>query len=350
MKITHISIKNFRNFSTANYNFENKNFLYGLNGTGKSSIIEAIYYFTYLKSFRNTPDNKVKNADYDYFLLNMVGEKENEELQMGIEYKDNKKRISINHEKINKNSNAFGVFLSIVFSVYDKLLADSSPVYRRKYIDKIISLIDREYFNILIKYFNVLKNKNALLKNGNIDDNLIRTYSGQLSKYSDYIYYKRLEFMDYFIEMMNEVFVELFEEDALISIDYYSSKDKGDFTEEPLEKVFEKNMNKEKEKMRTLFGVHLDDYIIKLNNRLITKIGSEGEKRLIGIALKYAELKLIYEYFGEYPVILIDDVFAEIDKKKMEKIMYLFNNYPQVIMTSPSIQDNILNYKEIKIS
>lgn len=348
MIIKKLSIVNFRNFSSKVFSFDTRTLITGMNGSGKTSIIEAIYYLTNFKSFRTGNDKKIVKIGEDHFLINLEGEREGEDFTIGLLYKDNKKILSINGNRTIKLTDGFGFFISVIFSTYDKLLSDRMAIYRRKFVDRLISTIDSEYFENIVQYHSILKRKNFILKE-NGDNRLLETYSFQLSEKSEYIYERRMEFISYFEDLLNNLYKQVFEKKGLVKIKYFSSKDNGDFKKISLFEKFKMNISLEKEKKRTIFGPHLDDIVITVEGKPISDFGSEGEKTLLGITLKIAELNLIYENIGEYPVILIDDAFSELDKIKTNKLLEIFESYPQVIITFPKKSENLHDYRLIDL-
>jgi len=348
MIIKKLSIVNFRNFSSKLFNFEDRTMITGANGSGKTSIIESIYYLTNFKSFRTSNDKKIVKIGEDSFIINLEGERGGEDFVLGLLYKDNKKILSINGNRITKLTDGFGFFISVIFSTYDKLLSDRMAIYRRKFVDRLISTIDNEYFENLIQYHSILKRRNFILKEDG-DKRLLETYSLQLSERSVYLYERRLEFITYFEDLLNGLYEKVFERKGLVKVKYSSSKDGGNFKDVPLFEKFKTNFSFEKQKKRTMFGPHLDDIVITVEGKPVSDFGSEGEKTLLGITLKIAELNLIYENIGEYPVVLIDDAFSELDRIKTNKLLEIFESYPQVIITFPKKWENLENYKIIDL-
>jgi len=320
----------------------------GANGSGKTSIIESIYYLTNFKSFRTSNDKKIVKIGEDSFIINLEGERGGEDFVLGLLYKDNKKILSINGNRITKLTDGFGFSISVIFSTYDKLLSDRMAIYRRKFVDRLISTIDNEYFENLIQYHSILKRRNFILKEDG-DKRLLETYSLQLSERSVYLYERRLEFITYFEDLLNGLYEKVFERKGLVKVKYSSSKDGGNFKDVPLFEKFKTNFSFEKQKKRTMFGPHLDDIVITVEGKPVSYFGSEGEKTLLGITLKIAELNLIYENIGEYPLVLIDDAFSELDRIKTNKLLEIFESYPQVIITFPKKWENLENYKIIDL-
>ncbi|MDD3803729.1 MAG: DNA replication and repair protein RecF [bacterium] len=348
MQITELSIKNFRNFAIGDFKFKERTAITGPNGSGKTSLIEAIHYLSSFKSFRSAADSKVVKIGEEDFVVNCSGEKEGESFCLGMQYANSKKTLSLNRERIEKLSDGFGVFLSVVLSIYDKLLSHQYSIYRRKFLDKLISTIDDQYFENLIQYHAILKQKNNALKQ-NQQRTLIDTYSAQMSSRSEYIYERRLEFSSYFEEVLNRVYARIFGKEKLIKVKYYSSKDNGEYTQLPLLEAARRKFESEQRRKRTVCGVHLDDYVVTVDDHPISEFGSEGEKILLGITMKAAEIQLIYENRGEYPVIMVDDAFTELDEKKRRSMIDLFEEYPQLILTYPTGKSNDNDYYTIDL-
>lgn len=348
MKITSLSIENFRNFSTEKFTFDNKIFITGDNGSGKSSVLEAINYFSGFRSFRDYKDNNLIKKDKPHFMIRFEGIREDSPISGGIKYSSKGKEAVFNKTPVNRISDIFGVFLSVIYSGFDKLLATKPPLYRRRFIDRILSITDREYFESLMSYHSILKKRNYMLKN-DYNRDLSDTYAMQMSKYAENIYMKRLEFIEYFSSVLNETINMIYDEEKTIAVEYISSKDKGKFNEISLYKILKGMEQKEMRRGRTLAGVHLDDYDIKIDSNKITELGSDGERRLLGMAFKLTETELIYESMGEYPIILLDDITAEIDENKKERMIKLFDSFEQVIISSPLESENTLNYHTIEL-
>lgn len=348
MKISSISIEGFRNFSTVKYEFPERVFITGPNGSGKTSILEAVNYFSALRSFREYNDRKIINTQSECFLMRMKAIREEQSITGGIRYNGSDKEIMFNGEKVSRISDAFGIFLSVIFSGYDKLLASKAPSHRRKFIDRILSLSDREYFNDLMKYHSVLKKRNFILKH-KYNESLADTYAEQLSSYAGRLYAKRMEFMYYFNEVLTQTISIIYNAEKTVNVQYRSTKDNGHYTQNALLGILIHRKQAERQRGSTIAGPHLDDYEIMIDENRITHLGSDGERRLLGLAFKLAETELVYESAGEYPVVLLDDITAEIDADKKDRIMALFSNMPQVIIASPIIADNTDNYPVITL-
>lgn len=347
MQILNISINNFRNYSTGKYSFDERTFITGPNASGKSSMLEAIYYFTGFKSFRSSGDRQLIRHGHDSFILNLKGKADDSEFSMGVSAGIEGKTVSLNTEKVKRLTDAFGIFLAVIFSGNDKTLVDSMPYFRRKYIDRIISTIDREYFNSLIEYNRILRQRNALLKQG-CSRKMLDTYTYRLSEASSYIYSARQEFLTYFADILSETYAGLSGNGA-ISVDYFSSKDRGEYTEAGLSEYLAGMYGFEISRKRTVAGPHLDDYRIYVSSRELTKTGSEGERRMLAIAMRFVECSMITENTGNPPVILADDIFAEMDSGKKDNIMSLLDQFNQVIITSPNPAENFRGYKTISL-
>ena len=178
----------------------------------------------------------------------------------------------------------------------------------------------------------------------NPSSRMIDTYAAQMSKVSAYIYERRVEFVWYFREVLTDVYRQIFEREIDIDVEYYSSKDNGKYTQRSLIEALRSMRDRERKLGYTPVGLHRDDYKIEIDSKSISQIGSEGEQRLLGIALKITEVLLIYESLGEHPLVILDDVLAELDSERKEKLMSVFDAFPQIIVMSPVSEDNVLDY------
>ena len=170
MYIKSIHPINFRNYKELNLEFDNKrpiNLLVAPNGSGKSNLLEMIYYLTYLRPFRNLLYSDLIYKNSYFFLINGNFLKNDIQTSISIKYSKNKE-ICIDNKKIKKHSDVIGLLLSVLFSNDDIFIISGSPMVRRKFFDMFISVIDRSYLLNLKKYQILLKNKNHILKNKKI--------------------------------------------------------------------------------------------------------------------------------------------------------------------------------------
>ncbi|MBN2258948.1 MAG: DNA replication/repair protein RecF [Clostridiales bacterium] len=331
MIVKKVVLYNFRNYKNQEIEFENKlNFIIGKNAQGKTNIIESIYYASYGKSFRNTKDIQLinHNEKNSFFGINyeyISGTKK-------IEFKLNdekKKEIKINGVPITKTSELVGEFNAIVFSPDDLKIIKEGPSLRRKFIDREISQMSKIYYNNLIQYYKVLEQRNNYLKKmniKNIDKIYMETIDEQLVKYGKNIMIKRIEIIEKLNYEAIKIHKNLSDEKELLSIKYVSSVMKQnileyDKIEENFLNLLKENLEKDLNYNFTSIGPHRDDINININEKDLKIYGSQGQIRTAALSMILGILNIIIDELDENPVLLLDDVFSELDQKRKNLLL-----------------------------
>ena len=351
MKIKSLKVENFRNLENLDVEFsEGVNIVYGNNAQGKTNIIEAIYIFSFGKSFRATKDIELLKFDKEYFLSNIAIQKKDRELEMdfGFDKITNKKMIKINGVIQKKISDIIGKLNVVVFKPEDIKIVTDSPSIRRKYIDYLICSISKVYLENITKYKKVMEEKNNLLKEIKIklkgsrmidetDTNFLDVYDKLLSKLNCEIYNERKRIIEKLNNYIYEIHLKLTENyvnNEKLHIKYVSN------VEEDIEKMYN-NLTKARlndiNKGYTSIGIHRDDYIISINSLDVSIYGSQGQKKSSIISLKLSELKVIEEVIGEKPVLLLDDYMSELDEKRRLKFLDIIEDIQIIITTTHKI-------------
>jgi len=287
MWIKEIQLKNFRNYKEEKIKLnKNINILYGENAQGKTNIIESIFLCSMGKSFRAKKDKEMIKINEDICSVEVEYEKSDREGKIKIEI-GNKKNIFINEIKIKKLSELLGKINIVIFTPDDIEIIKGGPDQRRKFLDIMISQLRPNYIHILSLYQKTIEQRNNYLKQikeENKDENLLEIWDEKLSEYAVKIYEYRKEFINKLIPKME-------------------------------------NLHKER-----------DDFVIYINGKQINIYGSQGQQRTSVLTLKLAELKLIYDEIGEYPILLLDDFMSELDKSRRESLVKHIKE-TQVIIT-----------------
>ena len=307
---------NYRNYKNVNIDFSrNVNVFMGDNAQGKTNILESIYYCGLAKSHRTSKDRELINWNEDgaYISLNIGKERLDKRIDINI-LKDGKKAIKVNSIKINKIGELFGTFNVVMFSPEDLKIIKESPGIRRRFIDMELCQINNRYYYNLVQYNKVLNERNTLLKNRKITDDMLDIYDEQLVNFGEYIVNERLKYIKEFNNNINDEFKEKFRS-CLI-----------------------KNRKRDKEKGITTVGPHRDDFMVLINNIDTKSYGSQGQQRTAVLTMKFSSLKIIKEITGEYPVLLLDDVLSELDFNRKKYILSTINNI-QTIITCTGISD-----------
>ena len=347
MFLKELSLTNYKNFENLKFSFETKIVCFvGLNGVGKTNILDSIYHLSYTKSYFNPiPSQNIKHGEKFFFISGTYLIKEKEENILISLKKGDKKRIKRNNKLYKKFSDHIGKIPLVIISPDDRNLIIEGSETRRKFIDGIISQTDKEYLNSLIDYNKTLKQRNALLKMffNNTDDikKTIDIYDSQLSLHSQKIYEKRIKFLDEFIPIFKIRYKELSNNKENVEIFY-----KSDISEENnLYKLLKNSIEKDLRFQFTTKGIHKDDLNFKLDDFPIKKYGSQGQQKTFLIALKLAQ----FEYLSKLesnPILLLDDIFDKLDDTRVQQIINLVNEdkFNQIFIsdTNKNRSENII--------
>lgn len=342
MQVKNLTLLNYRNYEYVNIDFsENRNVIYGDNAQGKTNILEAIFLCATGRSHRTSKDNElVKFEEKGYSIITSVV-KGNEEDIIEIKYRLNqKKEIRINEIPVKRIGSLIGTLNVVMFSPEDLLMIKEGPSERRRFLDITISQLKPAYFFDLQQYAKILTQRNSLLKN--IQNNkaladTLEVWSENLAHVGARIIYTRREFIKRLNIFANENHKRLSDQKENLELEYnttFDIKGKDEIKEIAVAfiEVLNRARNSEIQKGTTIYGPQRDDCEILLNGNKVKLFGSQGQQRTAVLSMKLAEIDIMKENTGEYPVLLLDDVMSELDEKRRE---YLFNsiNYIQTFIT-----------------
>ena len=349
MFIKNLELKNFRNYEDFSLNIDShKVLIVGKNAQGKTNLLEAILYLSCLDSYRITKDNELIQwgKDFAQIKATILKDEFNADLTVKIN-PPKKKELFLNGIKKTKNIDFLGNLKAVSFSVNDLLLLRGSPEDRRKWIDMAISQLYPAYNERLSKYNKIKTQKNNFLKEakklGTFDKNLMEVFNSQLITTGSNIIFLRLKFLKEIENCAISTHKNIAPNENL-NLSYISKIKpdvnylKEDVSIENIAKDFETMLiEREQEEIiraQTLVGPHRDDIEFFINNKEATKFASQGQQRTVVLSLKLAELNLIKEKSNYNPILLLDDVLAELDDIRQA---YLLNSIPkgtQTIITS----------------
>lgn len=354
MKIDSLSLMNFRNYETLNISFGNLNIIYGLNGSGKTNIVEAIYMLALTKSFRINNDKiMIKKGKIKAKIKGNVLKK-NDENEFGVEISNDGKIVTINGEKQDKVSDYVSKINVILFNPSDTRLIDDAPSERRKMLNIEISQIYKEYLVVLTNYQRILKQRNFYIRgmyiNGSYTSEYLDILTKKLVEYGKVICKYRQDFIDNINKYIISNYEKIFGSGTL-KIRYVSTfKNKS---EDDLIKRFKDNYQKELSVGKTLEGIHHDDIMFILDNNNLKELGSEGQRKNAIISFKLAEINVINEIKGYYPILILDDLFSELDKEKITNLLGMLDRNVQTFITTTDLKNIskkvIKDAKKIKV-
>ncbi len=327
MIIKSITLTNFRNHKQYHLDLNpDTTLILGSNGWGKTSILEAIYILTRGKSFRAT-DPDIINRDAMFYRIEL--KYNNGETRIATYDKQNKTFIC--YDKKSRRLPKKARYPIILFQPSDLNLLGGSPSRHRDYFDRIFSELSDEYSSSLSKYEKALKQRNELLKSDYSSESSMFSWNLLLAKYGSSIYKHRQNFTDLINQDLNTTYYSIAENDDQISLQYKTELDNT--SESKYLKILEQNYTKDSYLGHTSFGVHRDDFEFFFNQKKADGSASRGETRSIILALKFVEAKITESKLGEKPIILLDDVFSELDNTRRKFLVNNFKNH-QVIITS----------------
>ena len=341
MYIKNLKLKNYRNYSFLNLDLVNGiNIIYGDNAQGKTNILEAIYMSSTTKSYKQAKDKEIIKFGEEEAHIKTIYIKNEKENTIDIHIKNNKnKGIAVNGKKINKISDFFGLTNTIIFAPENLYIIKEGPNLRRKFLDFYISQIDKIYINNLSNYNKILNQRNILLKNivyNKSDKNELEIWDKQLILYGKLIIKKRKEIIE-------ELKKEIYEKHLFISsntekliTEYEYNVDEKDF-----EKKLKDNIEQDIKYQTTQIGPHRDDIKFIINDVDIRKYGSQGQQRTAALSLKLAELSSIKKIKQDNPVLLLDDVFSELDLIR-QKLLVEYIKDIQVIITVTGLTKELI--------
>lgn len=332
MYIKNIMLSNYRNYENLSLELsKNVNVFIGDNAQGKTNVLEAIYYCAFAKSHRTSRDRELINWKNDKAYISLLVGKERLDKKIDINIlRDGKKAIKVNSIKVAKIGELFGIFNVVMFSPEDLKVIKEAPNLRRKLLDMELSQINKKYYFNLVQYNKILNERNILLKNKNLNEDVLEVYDFQLVNYADYIISKRLEYIDKINFYGEKIHEEITAGKEKIKFKYSCNVDLNDYKNNYLKKLKD-NIKRDREKGLTSVGPHRDDFNVFLNDIDAKIFGSQGQQRTAILTMKFSSLKIIKEITGEYPVLLLDDVLSELDVNRKRYILSTINGIQTVI-------------------
>lgn len=326
---------NFRNIENNTFKFYNDiNYIYGQNGSGKTNIMEAIYYLSCAKSFRGVRDSDIIMKTKEHFFLEgkVVSKNKTSKIEIGNNTKN--KNIYINKKQIRKNADLFGIFYPVIFSPQDIFIVQGAPSVRRKCIDRLIASLEGNYIKILKDYNYAIEERNKLLRDmPDSEEDVYAAFEEVLVKNGLKISEFRMKYIDIINSFISPIYKHLTDNFDALNVFYKSSFDME--SQVNLKSKYKDSRNRDIILKRTTLGPHLDDVEIFLNNEKAKYFASTGEQKTIGIAIRLAEARVYGSINNEVPVLLLDDIFSELDESRREHLINSFFNKGQIIITSP---------------
>ena len=339
--IKQIKLKNVRKFDSINLEINSNNvILQGKNATGKTSILESISLVSITKSHRTNNLKEVIKEDNMYSDIKILYE--NKEFRIVLSNAG--KMVSINNLEQKKLSEYIGMFPTIFFSPYDLEIITSSPTLRRQFLNQEISQISRNYLINLNQYNKLLQERNAILKNMDIDSDttLLDVITTQLIEVGKKIIIDRMKFIDEINLEINNIHSKI-NSNEFIKLIYQPS-----VSLEKMEEIFESKKMSDIISHQTNYGIQRDEVIFLLNDKNVSKYASQGQIRNVILSTKLTLCKIIYKYKKKYPVLLLDDVLSELDINRQNSLLKLLNEFENIQTFISTVDTSSLNKEILK--
>jgi len=339
MIVKNISLNNFRNYENEKIEFSpNVNIIYGNNAQGKTNILEGIYLFSVGKSNRTVHDSElIKFGEKDAKLnLDFFSQGRENSAEFKI-FSDKRKKIEINEIPVKKNSELVGKFNTVYFGPEYMSIVKEGPKNRRKNLDILISQLHKDFFYSLMQSKKIIEQKNALLKKDNPDKMMLSVLNENLIKNSLEIIKYRFEYIKK-LEKYSKIYqyeISGGKEDLEIKYNSFIGYIE-DFDDKKIKKRIEDKINSVLKReilyKESMAGCQRDDIEFFINGKDVKSFGSQGQQKTVVLVQKIAEVEIIKEEKGEYPVLLLDDITSELDIKRQRFLLSKLQNM-QIIIT-----------------
>ena len=341
MIIRKLNLINFRNYKKITITFDKKiNIFIGDNAQGKTNILESIYFLALTKSYRTTDLNLI-NKKYEN--AKVKGEIKNNNIfkSLTIELNQEKKKVKVNNNEIKKISEYITNLNVILMSPEDINILQGTPAERRNFLNIELSQLSKNYIKKYNEFNKILKIRNnylkMLYKSSNTDYRYLDSVTENLIEREIDIYQERKKFIDFINNRIDKIY-ENITGIKNFKVIYETNVDLEDFSKEKIRKKliqkYQSSLKKEIENGMTIYGPHRDDLQFLIDNDDIKIYGSQGQQKISIIALKLSEIEIFKEITDTYPILLLDDVFSELDIKNRNKLIDYINKDMQVIITT----------------
>ncbi len=334
MRIRSLSIRNFRCFSAKQLHFESQLIvLTGPNGSGKSSVLEALHYACYFRSFRTAQARELIIHADSHFFIKMEIEKEDGSLDLlEVGFSGNQRLVKLNGQKVISYKQLLDTYRVITLTEEDLLIIQGSPEQRRAFIDAACTLKDPAHAQLLRDYKKIVSQRNALLANTIINSELYKVWTEQLWKASQAIARNRQQLLSDLAENITDLWQHFFLPASHITLEYLPKKYSLEQDWQEFLAATSTLFSQEMRLKRSCFGAHLDDFTVLFKAVSAQKYASRGQQKLLVILLKIAQYRLL----GSPVIFLLDDFLTDLDQKTVAILLRLLATLQaQIFLVSP---------------
>jgi DNA replication and repair protein RecF len=317
-----ISLTQFRNYNFESFSFKQN--IIGIcssNGSGKTNLLDAVYYLCFTKSSFNRADNQSVKEGFAGFRIEGNFIKNDEEKKLVCVLLENgRKEFSVDDELYQRFSEHIGKFPCVMIAPDDVSLITEGSEERRKFIDTLLSQLQHDYLEQLISYNKILQQRNSFLKfaaeRNSYDESLLEILNKQLLEKGNFIYARRKNFLNEFLPQVLQQYILIADNDDKLILKYESQ-----LNDQSFEELLMQNLQRDLYLQRTGCGIHKDDVLIELQQSNFKNIASQGQRKSLLFAFKLAAFVTLKENKGFSPILLLDDVFEKLDEKRMQNLL-----------------------------
>ena len=339
VQLSRISVLQFRNHRETELEFGAQvNCLTGPNGTGKTNLLDAVYYMAMCKSYFEAQDMHNVLHGEEWFMVKgtMATPSGNDELSCAVR-KGHRKVFTRNHKVYDRLADHVGRYPAVMITPYDgQLVLDGSEV-RRRFLDGLIAQFDRAYLEHLMRYNRALAQRNLLLKQGHgpLQRSAAEPWDDQLITHGEAVHAVRMTFLATMTPLLVSHYAGITSGPEQVDLAYRS-----ELGEARMREVLDRQWQRDLLAQHTTGGIHKDDLLFAIDGRPLKRFGSQGQQKTFLIALKLAQFDLTAERSGIKPLLLLDDIFDKIDPQRMRHLLRLLGDgrFGQVIITDTDAQ------------
>lgn len=330
-----ITLTGFRNYSFSEFLFNaHITCITGANGSGKTNLLDAVYYLCYTKSYFTASQQNIAQHGIDGFRIEGQFVADEQDEKIACKWLQGKKEIKANGVDYEKVTDHIGKYAAVMIAPDDLELINAGSELRRRWMDGILSQTDRDYLEQLMEYQRVLQQRNAWLKqqatNPSTDSIALDFYNERLAQNGTYIHQQRKAFLQVFKPLLQQYYEELSGGIEVVSVEHKTHMDT-----KPLLDLLKASLQNDMYLQRTTKGTHKDDLVFMIGETPLKQFASQGQKKSFLFAMKLAQYAYLSNTTGQTPVLLLDDVFEKLDEHRMRALLRIIRgkDFGQVLIT-----------------
>ena len=328
-----IVISDYRNIQLQELEFSpNINCISGNNGEGKTNLLDSIYYISMTKSaFAASDKFNLRHGAEEFSLAGTYRMENGLSSRFALKMTSKgEKKVRRDDKPYQKISEHIGVLPVVLVSPADVSMVSESGEERRRFVNSVLSQMDREYMSAMQQYNRLLLQRNTMLKEPDLDRSLLEVIDMRVSMLAEPIYQARKRFVEQLKPVVAEYYKALSGDSEQVDIEYESELSKAG-----LEQLLASSFERDRILKHTTTGIHRDDFAFRMNGHPIRRFGSQGQQKSFLVSLKFAQYEIMKKNYGFAPILLLDDVFDKLDMGRISNLLQMVasNDFGQIFIT-----------------